>query len=121
MSENPGPRALDLRGLGTRRSQLDRVSAPGDRVRHRRRTPTGALHGTKRDGGGDPASAVGVQREAPEQPVKDRAPAERVTKAAQPPDPLPVGGERLPSLVAQPGTPGARVVTGQAVPQLFPY
>ena len=54
-------------------------------------------------------------------PSRIERPAERVTKAAQPPDPLPVGGERLPSLVAQPGTPGVRVVTGQAVPQLFSY
>ena len=48
----PGPRALDLRGLGTRRLQLGRLGAPRDRVRGGRWTRTGELDGRGRDGRG---------------------------------------------------------------------
>jgi hypothetical protein len=48
----PGPRPVDVRGLGTRRLQLRRVGAPRHRVRDRRRTLTGDLVGAGGDGGG---------------------------------------------------------------------
>src|SRR5260370_671562 len=46
-----GPRALDLRGLGTRRLRFGRVGRPRYRVRDRRRAYTGKLGGADRDGG----------------------------------------------------------------------
>jgi hypothetical protein len=44
--------AVDLRSLGTRRLQRDRVGASRDRVRDRGRTRTRQLGGAGRDGGG---------------------------------------------------------------------
>src|SRR6185437_3555977 len=45
----PGPRALDLRGMGTRRLQLCRVGRSRDPVRVRGRTRTGPLDGAAGD------------------------------------------------------------------------
>src|ERR1700730_7783222 len=52
LSYDPGPRALDLRSLGTRRLQLGRMGRPGDRVHVRRWARTRQLDRCGRDGGG---------------------------------------------------------------------